>query len=111
MSGHINTLFGSYAQPHSAHPSSVEKVVSSGCGFLWFLSLYFRQMNFTGGYYKNVSSVCYSTGNTQPEGETKILLKDHKGKKALTVVSYMFCEPMALDCCKETRNAYCTEQS
>lgn len=68
-------------------------------------------MNFTGGYYKNVSSVCYSTGNAQPEGETKILLQDHKGKKALTVVSHMFCKPMALDCCKETRKAHCTEQS
>lgn len=68
-------------------------------------------MNFTGGYYKNVSSVCYSAGNAQPEGETKILLKDHKAKKALTVVSHMFREPMALDCCKETCKAHCTEQS
>lgn len=101
----------SFLTLHSAHPSSVEKVVYSGCGFLWFLSLYFRQMNFTGGYYKNVNYVCYSAGNAQPEGETKILLKDYKGKKALTVVSHMFCEPMALDCCKETCKAHCTEQS
>lgn len=68
-------------------------------------------MYFTGGYYKNVSSVCYSAGNAQPEGETKILLKDHKGKKALTVVSHMIRELMALNCCKETCKAHCTEQS
>lgn len=55
--------------------------------------------------------MCYSAGNAQPEGEAKILLKDHKGKKALTVVSHMFRELMALNCCKETRKAHCTEQS
>lgn len=68
-------------------------------------------MDFTGGYNQNVSSVCYSAGNNQPEWETKILLKNHQCKKALTVVRHVFCEFMALDRCKEARKAHCTEQS